>query len=515
MSREAKKIRPGLKISAAVFGSYPDCRQSVAQDWPAWVKAGYLDFVCPMDYTTSDKEFAALVRNQVKLIEGRVPLYPGIGATATGISMTADRVVGQIHHARQLGAAGFTIFNFDAGTAASIVPGVGSGVGARAPSRRTAPHNPDINVVGTLRVPTDVLSIRVASSASRHTVCADYIHTGVHAMFKSARSITWGLLAVAVLSICGAFACAGQYDRADYGQRIEGIAGETEVWWCEAAWKIAPQRPAPQDASPAASLSAARNDREAVQIVVRPDKELKQLTAAAGALSGPGGATIPAENVQVLRVYYHFVHTPTDADRRVATGGPTPCRRLTSRWICRPARTSRCGCWSTCPRTPGRAITRARSTLKAEGWSAAVPLRLHVWNFALPERNHIETAFGLDLSHNVFRYHQLKTDADKRRVVDMYFQNFADHRISPYDPTPLDPIRVKFLPEADPPRAEVDFSAFDAAMSRAHREVPLHQLHAADRRAWAAAIRADAAASRRSAGSARTRPSTRPCSPAT
>ena len=207
----------------------------------------------------------------MKLIEGRVPLYAGIGATATGISMTADHVVGQVHLARQLGAAGFTIFNFDAGTAASIVPGVGLGVGAAAPpSRHTARHNPDINVGGTLRVPTDVLSIRVASSACRHTACADYIHTGVDAMFKNPSSITWGLLAAAVLLICGAFARAGQYDRADYGQRIEGIAGETEVWWCEAAWKIAPQRPAPQDASPAASLSAARDDREAVQIVVRP-----------------------------------------------------------------------------------------------------------------------------------------------------------------------------------------------------------------------------------------------------
>ncbi len=125
--REARKIRPGIKISAAVFGSYPDCRRSVGQDWPAWIKAGYLDFVCPMDYTTNDAEFTSLVRNQLKLIEGRVPLYPGIGATATGIAMTPDRVAGQIHLARELGAAGYTIFNFDAGTAASIVPGIGIG----------------------------------------------------------------------------------------------------------------------------------------------------------------------------------------------------------------------------------------------------------------------------------------------------------------------------------------------------------------------------------------------------
>ncbi len=137
VGREAKKIRPGLKISAAVFGSYPGCRESVAQDWPAWVKAGYLDFVCPMDYTADDAEFASLVRRQVKLVDGRVPLYVGIGATATGIHLTPDQVVGQIIAARSLGASGFSIFNFSPQTAAAIVPAVGQGAGSR---RAVPPH---------------------------------------------------------------------------------------------------------------------------------------------------------------------------------------------------------------------------------------------------------------------------------------------------------------------------------------------------------------------------------------
>lgn len=128
VSREARKVRPGVKISAAVFGSYPDCRKSRGQDWPEWVKAGYLDFICPMDYTDDDNEFISLVQNQVKLLEGRIPLYPGIGATSSHRKLTADRVVTQIDQARSLGAAGFTIFDFNPGTAASIVPGVGLGV---------------------------------------------------------------------------------------------------------------------------------------------------------------------------------------------------------------------------------------------------------------------------------------------------------------------------------------------------------------------------------------------------
>jgi uncharacterized lipoprotein YddW (UPF0748 family) len=123
--REAKQIRPEIKISAAVFGGYPDCRASVAQDWPKWVKAGYLDFVCPMDYTQSDLYFASLVKNQLRLVDNRIPVYPGIGAWR----LPPDRTVGQIHLARTLGASGFTIFNFNADAAAAVLPSVGLGAG--------------------------------------------------------------------------------------------------------------------------------------------------------------------------------------------------------------------------------------------------------------------------------------------------------------------------------------------------------------------------------------------------
>ena len=135
--RDVKKIRPELKISAAVWGGYPDCRRWVAQDWPAWIRAGYLDFVCPMDYTDQNEQFAGWVRQQLKLAGGRIPVYPGIGATASSSGLSADGVVGQIHAARSLRAGGFSIFNFDRATSASIVPGVGLGVG-RSPA--VPPH---------------------------------------------------------------------------------------------------------------------------------------------------------------------------------------------------------------------------------------------------------------------------------------------------------------------------------------------------------------------------------------
>jgi uncharacterized lipoprotein YddW (UPF0748 family) len=126
---EAKKLKPGIKISAAVFGAYPDCRRSVGQDWVAWVRAGYLDFVCPMDYAETDPPFVELVTRQLKLVDGRIPVYPGVGAWRLG---SADRVAAQIYEARQLGAPGFMLFNLDAGAAQTLLPAMALGVGARA-----------------------------------------------------------------------------------------------------------------------------------------------------------------------------------------------------------------------------------------------------------------------------------------------------------------------------------------------------------------------------------------------
>jgi len=92
---------------------------------------GTVDFVCPMDYTPSDTRFAGLVENQVKLVGGRVPVYPGVGVTLGRWTLSPDRVVGQVGVARRLGAQGFTLFNFDTYVAEQIVPALGLGASSR------------------------------------------------------------------------------------------------------------------------------------------------------------------------------------------------------------------------------------------------------------------------------------------------------------------------------------------------------------------------------------------------
>lgn len=128
VSRRAREINPKVKISAAVFRDYPKCRDTVGQDWKAWIEAGYLDFVCPMNYTDSDDHFANLVKSQVQIVGGKIPLHPGVGASAPGLE--AEQVAMQIHLARRLGADGFIIFNYDLHVAQDILPALRKGVTA-------------------------------------------------------------------------------------------------------------------------------------------------------------------------------------------------------------------------------------------------------------------------------------------------------------------------------------------------------------------------------------------------
>lgn len=122
VQRKARKIRPGIKISAAVFREYPDCREWVAQDWPLWAKRGYLDFICPMDYTDNDTQFKIWIEDQQKHLAGRIPIYPGIGALSTRTTLSSDRVLGQVAVTRKLKTGGFTVFSLNSQTLSSIVP---------------------------------------------------------------------------------------------------------------------------------------------------------------------------------------------------------------------------------------------------------------------------------------------------------------------------------------------------------------------------------------------------------
>ncbi|MXY99606.1 family 10 glycosylhydrolase, partial [Candidatus Poribacteria bacterium] len=129
--KRTNEVDPEIKISAAVFGWYPGCIQTIGQDWVAWAKSGYIDFVCPMNYTEDAGYFTELLTNQLALMPKGVPIYPGIGATASNSLLTPDAVVEQIYLSRNLGASGWTIFDYSVDISETLLPALTLGISKR------------------------------------------------------------------------------------------------------------------------------------------------------------------------------------------------------------------------------------------------------------------------------------------------------------------------------------------------------------------------------------------------
>lgn len=132
--RRMKAVKPDLKVSAAVWGGYPDTIASIGQDWGAWLREGDVDFVCPMDYSEDQFRFSALVQKHVQLPGARNRIYPGIGVTSAESQLRPDEVVEQIAALRRLGANGFVLFDLSQTLRLETLPILSRGATRPAPA---------------------------------------------------------------------------------------------------------------------------------------------------------------------------------------------------------------------------------------------------------------------------------------------------------------------------------------------------------------------------------------------
>ncbi|MHB1026782.1 MAG: DUF4091 domain-containing protein [Pirellulaceae bacterium] len=270
---------------------------------------------------------------------------------------------------------------------------------------------------------------------------------------------------------------------ADYGQTLPASDAAVGLWWCSSGWKVGSQRPVPASGAPGAAIriTAAGNEAEAAQLVVRPSKTLSNFRATAGELTGPASAKIESRQIEILRVGYVRVTQPTDASSTVGLW-PDPLPPCTQPLTLEAERNAPLWVRVHVPHSQPRGTYHGTITLQADQYRAEIPLHVDVFGFSLPDRMTCQTAFGFDVGE-VWRYHGLKTEEHRRLVLDKYLQCLADHHISPYEPAPLDPIRVTWKnaasgteqangngleSHASPiPEPVFDFSAWDQAMRRA------------------------------------------------
>ena len=105
-----RRFRPKAELSAAVYGTYPSCADSVAQDWAEWLRLDTVDFVCPMNYFNETAEFSRYLQKQLALPRTSGRILPGIGVTAHESRLDAVGTIEQIQTARRAGASGFVLY---------------------------------------------------------------------------------------------------------------------------------------------------------------------------------------------------------------------------------------------------------------------------------------------------------------------------------------------------------------------------------------------------------------------
>ena len=115
-------MRPGAKLSAAVYGWYPGCADSLGQGWGEWLKRGDVAFVCPMNYTAETAEFAGWVKAQLPYTGNGARLVPGIGVTSSTSRLNGMQTLDQIQAARRAGAAGFILFDLTSAMERDVLP---------------------------------------------------------------------------------------------------------------------------------------------------------------------------------------------------------------------------------------------------------------------------------------------------------------------------------------------------------------------------------------------------------
>lgn len=255
----------------------------------------------------------------------------------------------------------------------------------------------------------------------------------------------------------------------DYGNSIE--SGKTaDVWWCPAGYKISQERPAPKKGKRTVGFSAARGEFEPVQIVIRPNQPLRNLRVECSDLAGPSRSKISKESLSVKRVDYVSIEHPSDS-WGCAGWWPDPLPPVESPINLEKGRNYPFWITAFVPRDTKSGVYSGDVHFIADGWEANVPIQLRVFDFEIPQKFSVRSAFGFS-PDVVRRYHHLETDEEVKQVVDLYYQNFRDHRISPYNPTELYPIRHQLTD-----RFTFDFSEFDKAGEKYFDQFGFTSLH--------------------------------------
>lgn len=244
--------------------------------------------------------------------------------------------------------------------------------------------------------------------------------------------------------------------------KADWSCGEIKVWVTHGTTRVLPDDPPGQRRD--ARISAARNEYEPFQIVVRAEGEtLERVTLQASSLKSAGGATIGSQHITLFRE--HYVHVRRPSYRCTTSPGLYPDALIP---FLNPVDGADLKPWNRgsnqdgakydavpCTIYPGfnqpfwvdvfvpgdtpAGEYKATITVRTRRHEPVhVPLNLTVWDFTLPETPTVKSHFGT--FGRILKWFDAKPGSEKAKAIEQRCCDMmAEHRITPPVPSHLYP----------------------------------------------------------------------------
>ena len=240
------------------------------------------------------------------------------------------------------------------------------------------------------------------------------------------------------------------------------------VWWTtHALEKIRPYDSIPADLNKSASVSAARNEFEAFQVVLRSETPISGIDVSLSDFTGPNGAVLSKQNAVVFFEGMLDLKKPSSIEGRPGLW-PDPLIPRVDRysnerrnsfpfdltadrnqpiWIELYIPTSTTP-GSYCGDVAIDVLNRRQVT---------IPVTLEIWNFTLPSTSSLPTSFGVNgLTAQRQHFGQYTNDDDVLKLTWIYQKALLWHRISVHGAAMAPP---PFVRRGD--RVEIDWRKYD------------------------------------------------------
>lgn len=249
------------------------------------------------------------------------------------------------------------------------------------------------------------------------------------------RSVNWRLAFIVLFSLVS----FSGLSFAQYGYLLSDDS-LCSIWWAEGAYKIMKDNPLPEEKGERVNLFCAINEYEPFQLVLLPKKRMDKVRIESSAFYNVSGYRIMPEDISICHVEYVTVLTPTD---QYGSPGewPDPLPPYDGPFTAFAGENHPLWITVRVPLDANPGIYDGMIILTFGTWKKEIPVRVNVWNFALPEETHIRSSFGLNTSY-IKTYHNLETKEELEKVYDLYLENFRKHRICPTSPLDLYPMKA-------------------------------------------------------------------------